>query len=102
MQIEVRKFIARYDNDSGAPAADVELIARLVTPGHRMVIGTMDAHHEVPASANNIPAAVAAFNSATGQAVDEIVAWALKTGVAPASDSDTGTPVTPVHRRRHH
>jgi cholesterol transport system auxiliary component len=100
LQIEVRNFVARYDNDSGAPVADVEFVAKLLTADHRMVIATLDSHHEAPASANNIPAAVAAFNVATGQAVDEIVAWALRVGGGPAAASDNAA--RPATHRRHH
>jgi cholesterol transport system auxiliary component len=100
LQIEVRSFVARYDSDSGAPVADVELVAKLLTADRHMVIGTLDSHHEAPASANSIPAAVAAFNVATGQAIDEIVGWTLRTGGGPAAASDT--PPATHHRRRHH
>lgn len=99
LQIEVRNFVARYDNDDGAPTADVELVAKLLTADRHMVIGTLDSHHEALASANSIPAAVAAFNVATGQAVDEIVGWTLRTGQAPASASDEKPSPAP---RRHH
>ncbi|HUB85417.1 MAG TPA: ABC-type transport auxiliary lipoprotein family protein [Rhizomicrobium sp.] len=98
LQIEVHSFVARYDNDNGAPVADVELVAKLLTADRHMVIGTLDSHHEAPASANSIPAAVAAFNVATGQAIDEIVGWALRTGSAPAPAAEQTAP--PV--RRHH
>jgi cholesterol transport system auxiliary component len=99
LQIEVRNFVARYSSDDGAPTVDIELVAKLVTPDRHLVIGTLDSHHEVAASANTVPATVAAFNTATGQAIDEIVAWTLKTGKGTAaSDEDGAAP--PPHR--HH
>jgi cholesterol transport system auxiliary component len=99
LQIEVRKFVARYDDADGAPAVEVELVAKLVTADRRTVIGLLDSHHEVRASANNIPAAVAAFNIATGQTIDEIVTWSLRNGRGPGSAADD---VAPPPRRRHH
>lgn len=99
LQIEVRNFVARYDNDDGAPTADVELVAKLLTADRHMVIATLDSHHQAPASGNSIPAAVAAFNVATGQAVDEIVAWTLRTGQGPATASDVTAPPATHHRR---
>jgi cholesterol transport system auxiliary component len=101
LQIEIRSFVARYNDDNGAPTADVELVAKLLTADHRTVIGTLDSHHQAPASANSILAAVAAFNVATGQAVDEIVAWALANGRGPAADSDEAPPPARHHHRRH-
>jgi cholesterol transport system auxiliary component len=96
LQIEVRNFLARYDSENGAPTVLVELVAKLVTP-QRLVIATLDARYEAAAGANSIPAAVAAFNSATGAAIEEIVAWTLRTGGASAP-ADSSTP--PAHHRR--
>jgi cholesterol transport system auxiliary component len=101
LQIEVRNFVARYASDTGAPTADVELIAKLVTPERRMVVATLDAHHQVAATANSVPAAVAAFNAATGQTVNEIVAWTLQNGGAAVTPGATGK-APPVRRRRRH
>jgi cholesterol transport system auxiliary component len=99
LQIEVRSFVARYDGDNGAPTADVEFVAKLLTADRRTVIATLDSHHEARASVNSIPGAVAAFNVATGQAIDEIVAWALVNGRGPATTSDDTAPSTPHHHR---
>jgi cholesterol transport system auxiliary component len=99
LQIEVRNFVARYATDDGAPTADVELVAKLVTPDRHMVIATFDSHHQAAASANTIPAAVAAFNVALGQSIEEIVAWSLQNGVAPQSAGKET--VTPPARHRH-
>ena len=101
LQIEVRDFVARYNGDTGAPTVDVELVAKLVTPDRRMVVGTLDSRHEVAATANTIPAAVAAFNSATGQAIEEIVAWTLKTGSMTGSNDESTPPPAPHHHRHH-
>ncbi len=99
LQVEVRNFLARYDSDSGAPTILVELVAKLVTPQARMVIATLDARHEEAATANSIAAAVVAFNSAIGAALEEIVAWTLRTGGGnAAAPADTGI-VAPRHRR---
>jgi len=101
LQIEVQNFVARYDDDNGAPTADVELVAKLMTADRHTVIATLDSHHEAHAAANSIAAAVAAFNVATGQAIDEIVGWTLKNGRGPESESDAATPPPVQHRHRH-
>lgn len=102
LQIEVRNFVARYDDDNGAPTADVELVAKLLTADRRTVIATLDSHHEAKASGNSIPAAVAAFNIAAGQAAGEIVAWALENGRSPASTADDTTTPPPARHHHHH
>jgi cholesterol transport system auxiliary component len=99
LQIEVRSFVARYNDDNGAPTADVEFVAKLLTADRRTVIGTLDSHHTATASANTIPASVAAFNVATGQAIDEIVAWSLRNGRGPGASADETAPA-PHHRHR--
>ncbi len=103
LQIEVRSFVARYTGDGGVPTALVELVAKLVTP-QRLVVATLDSRHEAAAGANSIPAAVAAFNSATGAAIEEIVAWTLRTGGGnEAAPTDSATTTTASRRRhRHH
>ncbi len=99
LQIEIRSFVARYDDADGAPTADVELVAKLMTADRRTVIGTLDSHHEARASTNSVPAAVAAFNVATGQTIDEIVAWSLKNGHGPGSATDDSAQ-SPTRRHR--
>jgi cholesterol transport system auxiliary component len=101
LQLEVRNFVARYDSESGAPIVDVEIIAKLVTPDQRLVAATLDSHHTVTASENSIPAAVAAFDTATGQAISEIIAWTLKNGTAADVKNDALPRTVPHHRRRH-
>jgi len=53
----------------------------------------------VAATDNSIPAAVAAFNAASGQAIEEIVAWTLRTGTPGAATNDVAP--APRHHRRH-
>jgi cholesterol transport system auxiliary component len=81
LQTDLRAFEARYSSPDGAPEIVVEITARLLrTPG-RKIARTLQDRKTAQASANSVPAVVAAFDGATAAAVDAIVAWALN---APA------------------
>lgn len=97
---EIRDFSAHYDVKDGIPTIVVDIVAKLITATHHDVIATFDARHEVKASVNSVPAVVAAFNDATGQAVSDIVSWSLTNATPQASDA-LPTTTRPVHRRRH-
>jgi cholesterol transport system auxiliary component len=101
---EIRDFSAHYDVKDGIPTIVVDIVAKLITATHHDVIATFDAHHEVKASVNSVPAVVSAFNEATGQAVNDIVSWSLTNATPQASDALPPTTAQPVHRRRrrHH
>jgi cholesterol transport system auxiliary component len=99
---EIRDFSAHYDVKDGIPTIVVDIVAKLITATHHDVIVTFDTHHEVKASVNSVPAVVAAFNDATGQAVSDIVRWSLTNATPQASDALPPTTARPVHRRRHH
>jgi cholesterol transport system auxiliary component len=99
---ELRHFEAVYDNGDGAPEIRVEIEAKLLSLSHRDMVATHDAVQKVRASANSVPAVVAAFNAATGAAISEIVDWSLAAPgaqYASATTTDDATP-TPVHHRR--
>lgn len=74
---DLREFTARYDAGEGAPLAAVKIAARVVHARTRKIAGTMVASKEVRASANAIPAAVAALTEATGAVLAELVPWVL-------------------------
>jgi cholesterol transport system auxiliary component len=102
---ELRHFEAVYDNGDGAPEIHVEIEAKLLSLAHRDMIATHDAVQKVRASANNVPAVVAAFNQAAGAAISEIVGWSLDAPGAKYPNDAASTdaqPATVHHRRRRH
>lgn len=74
---ELRDFECRYDAGDGAPLAVVKIAARLVGARNRAIVSTAVFSKEVRASANAIPAAVAALTEAYGAVLSELVPWAL-------------------------
>ncbi|MDE2464470.1 MAG: membrane integrity-associated transporter subunit PqiC [Alphaproteobacteria bacterium] len=82
LQIDLRRFEARYGGAQDAPVAEVAMTARLIRLSDRKVVATTVIHTTAPAQANSIPAAVSAFDAATGKAVQQLVAWTL---AAPGS-----------------
>jgi cholesterol transport system auxiliary component len=103
LQLELRDFEARFDTPDGAPTVVVTIVARLLKAPGREVVATLYSSHQARASENKIPAAVAAFNQATGETMEEIVAWALR---APGANEDHISADTPAkaapHHRRHY
>ncbi len=99
---EVRHFEAVYDNGDGAPEIHVEIVAKMLSLPHRDMVASHDVVQTVRASANSIPAAVAAFSQATGTALSEIVSWSLDApgGKIANSDAAADAPVA-THRKRH-
>ncbi len=84
LQTDLRAFEARYDTPDGAPTVVVDVAARLLrTPG-RTIAATLQIHKTAAASANSVPAVVAAFDQAVAEAVESIVGWAL---MAPSPQS---------------
>jgi cholesterol transport system auxiliary component len=105
LQLELRDFEARYDTPDGAPTVVVTIVARMLKAPGREVIAMLNSSHEARASENKIPAAVAAFNQATKQTLEEIVGWALRAPGGVSEDHiNADAPAGPVHhrRRRHH
>jgi cholesterol transport system auxiliary component len=107
LQLELRDFEARYDTPDGAPVVLVNIVARMLKAPGREVVATLNSSHQARASENKIPAAVAAFNQATGEALEEIVGWALRApGGANEDHINADSQTAPVHhrrrRRRHH
>ncbi|MBI3677514.1 MAG: membrane integrity-associated transporter subunit PqiC, partial [Proteobacteria bacterium] len=106
LQTDIRDFEAQYDVQDGIPHVTVRISARLLNIPQRNVISIITVDHEASASANSVPAVVAAFNTATGAALNEIVSWALKAPALPQANVDqigadkAEKPVS--HRRRGH
>jgi len=78
LQSDLRSFEARYDVPDTAPTIVVDISVKLLKPQGREIVATLHARHTAQASTNSVPAVVAAFDEALGQAVEEIAAWALK------------------------
>lgn len=74
---DVRDFDCRYDAGEGAPLAVVKLGARVVNARTRTIAGTAVFTKEVRASANAVPAGVAALSSAYGAVLADLVPWVL-------------------------
>jgi cholesterol transport system auxiliary component len=102
LQSELRDFEARYDSPDGAPTITVTIVARLLKAPGREVIATLNSSHQARASENKIPAAVAAFNQATAQALEEIVGWALRAPGVNEDHINANGPAAPVHHHRRH
>jgi cholesterol transport system auxiliary component len=78
---DVREFACRYDAGDGAPLAVVKIGARVVDAKSRKIAGTAVFAKEVRASANSVPAGVAALASAYGAVLAELVPWVLDRGL---------------------
>jgi cholesterol transport system auxiliary component len=98
---EVRHFEAQYDSGNAAPNVVVDIEAKLLTLPRRDVVATLDSTHQVRAAQNSVPAVVAAFNQATGAALEEIAAWTLRAPGASSSVASGTAPAQPVRHRRH-
>lgn len=80
---DLREFSCRYDAGEGAPLAVVRLGVRLVDSRSRKIAGTAVFAKDVRASANSVPAAVAALTAAFGAVLAELVPWVLDHPVPP-------------------
>jgi cholesterol transport system auxiliary component len=76
---ELRHFEAEYGAEA-APVAHIELGAKLVRATDRAVAAQHRFEAKAPASANDVPAIVDAFDAAFHQAARQIVDWALAAG----------------------
>jgi cholesterol transport system auxiliary component len=77
LRTEIRHFEAVYDAAGGPPREWVAIIARLVAMPQRRIIAQARFEQRAPAAADNVPAVVAAFNTATDAALRAIVLWTL-------------------------
>lgn len=84
LQAEIRDFQAVYDVPDGIPTVKVRIEAKLAPSRGREIVATLNAVHQVQASANSVPAVVRAFDEALGQVFAEIVNWAMKAPPLPA------------------
>ncbi|MBV8737010.1 MAG: membrane integrity-associated transporter subunit PqiC [Alphaproteobacteria bacterium] len=77
LRTEIRHFEAIYASTNAPPQVWVEIVARLAAVRQRAIIAEARFEKRVPATANDIPAIVAAFNTATVGVLEEIVVWTL-------------------------
>ncbi|MDE2183287.1 MAG: membrane integrity-associated transporter subunit PqiC [Alphaproteobacteria bacterium] len=82
---DLQDFEARYDQPEGSPTAVVRLDVRLVNTAGRNIMGHVLVTREVQATANSVPAAVEALDSALSGVLAETVQWTL--AAAPALKS---------------
>ena len=78
LQTDLRSFEARYKAPDTAPDVVIDIAVKLLRTSDRNIVAALQSRHTAPAAANSLPAVVAAFDTALGGAVDEIVIWTLK------------------------
>lgn len=76
LNMELREFQAEYAED-GTPLVNVRLNAKLVAMPDRVIVGSFTAGDTVAAASDTLPAVVAAFDEALGQALKRLVEWTL-------------------------
>jgi len=78
LNTEIRHFETAYDSPDGAPNVWVAINAKLVDPPGRDIIAQASFEQRHPASANEIPQIVLAFNEALGAVMEDIVVWTVR------------------------
>jgi cholesterol transport system auxiliary component len=78
LNTEIQHFEAVYDSPDGAPNVWVAIRARLVDPSGRDIVAQASFEQRHPASANEIPQIVLAFNEALGGVMEDIVLWTVR------------------------
>lgn len=82
--LDIRQFEAVYADPAQAPAASIEVQAKLMANPSSRVLASRTFRIAVPAADEKMPAVMAAFDSAMTQVIAEIVGWTLVTGQANA------------------
>jgi cholesterol transport system auxiliary component len=82
LQPELRHFQALYDGPGGTaqsppPVVRAHIIARLIKMPERAIVAKYEVDRREPATRNDMPAIVEAFDEALGGAMKEIVVWTL-------------------------
>lgn len=81
LKTELREFQAEYF-EAGPPRSHVTIAARLVQMPRRAIIGSMAFNASEPATGDNVPAIINAFDAALGKVLRKLVNWTLATGEA--------------------
>jgi ABC-type uncharacterized transport system, auxiliary component len=84
LSTDLRDFSCRYDAGEGAPLAVVRMGARVVDARNRKIVGAASFAKDVRATANSVPAGVAALSEAYGGVLAELVPWVLNRGMPAA------------------
>jgi cholesterol transport system auxiliary component len=84
LETDIRDFQARYDQPDGIPTAVVRIEARLISLHGRTIVSSINAHSDVAAAENKVPAAVQALNTALGNTLGQIADWVLQAPVPKA------------------
>jgi cholesterol transport system auxiliary component len=74
---EIRHFEAVYDIPNGPPRVWVEIVTRLAAVRQRAIVAEGRFEQRAAAAANDVPAIVAAFNTANEAVLRDIVVWTL-------------------------
>ena len=77
LRTEIRHFEAEYGAGSESPRARVAIIARLVGLPRRAIISQRQFDERAAAAANDVPAVVTAFDTATTEVLRGVVLWTL-------------------------
>ncbi len=87
--LDMRQFEAVYENGVSSPAAVIQVQAKLLGNSGNRVLAAKTFRVAVPANSKDVPAVVAAFDSALNQSITQIIGWTLVTGQAnvPAADA---------------
>jgi cholesterol transport system auxiliary component len=76
LKTEIRHFEAMGDG-SAPPTVWIAMTARLVAMPQREIIAQASFERRVPATASEVPAVVAAFNTAADAVIKDIVVWTV-------------------------
>jgi len=82
--LDLRRFESVYDDPARPPSAVIEVQAKLLANGNR-VVATRNFQVAVPARSKEVPQVVDAFRSAMIDLTEQIVGWTLSTGQANAN-----------------
>jgi cholesterol transport system auxiliary component len=77
LKTEIRHFEALGEGSGAPPTVWVAITARLVGMPQREIIAQVSFERRVPAGANEVPAVVAAFNTAADAVIKDIVVWTV-------------------------
>jgi cholesterol transport system auxiliary component len=83
LESEIRHFEAQYSSPSTPPTAYVAINLRLVRMPDRVITGQTSVTRKRPASSNDVPHIVLAFNDALGGVMKDIVAWTARNAALP-------------------
>jgi len=81
---ELRDCTAHYSQPDAAPTVSVTIVAQMSTAHGRKIVSSFTAKQDAAASQNSTSAVVAAFNTAIGAAVAQVVGWAVALPPPPA------------------